>query len=50
MLLNLLATVPADITAILTDAGDLWDDVKIFVVGVATFYVLFRIVKRVKGK
>lgn len=44
------ATVPAEITTALEDAGDVWDDVKSFVIGVVIFLVLLGIFKLIRRK
>lgn len=49
-MLEVIATVPAELDLIVTDATTLWGTVKTFILAVAVFYIMFRIVKRVRGK
>jgi len=46
-MLQVIATAPAEITGLVSDASTVWDSVKLIIVGVGVFFVLWRIAKRV---
>jgi len=44
-----LATLPAEITDIVSDSNTLWLSVKVVILAVATFMIFMRFVRKVKG-
>lgn len=41
-----LATVPAEITTALTDVNDVWDDIKLLMIAVGVFVIIWRFFRK----
>jgi len=44
--INAFATVPAEITTALADVNDVWDDVKLLIIAVGIFFVVWKFFRR----
>lgn len=47
---NALATVPAEITTALTDVNDVWDDIKLLIIAVGVFVIIWRFFRKGASK
>jgi len=48
--MNILATIPAELTTLLSDATSTYETVKDFVIGVAVFSVILGIILKIRSR